>query len=56
LQYRWTRVGRAEVERRQPNSSARRAFAGAFDRDIGQVLGTFFRMDPGLPIGDRRPF
>jgi signal transduction histidine kinase len=56
LQYRWTsEIGRAEAERRQAQleRSAWR-FAVAFDREIGQVLAAFFRMEPGPPAGDRR--
>jgi len=58
LQYRWTsEVGRAAAERRQAQleRSAWR-FAGAFDREIGQVLSAFFHMEPGPPVGDRRAF
>jgi signal transduction histidine kinase len=47
LQYRWTsEIGRAEAERRQTQlerSSWR--FANAFDREMGQVLTAFFRME-----------
>ncbi len=56
LQYRWTsEIGRAEAERRQAQleRSAWR-FTSAFDREIGQVLAAFFRMEPGPPAGDRR--
>jgi signal transduction histidine kinase len=48
LQYRWTsEIGRAEAERRQTQlerSSWR--FASAFDREVGQLLASFFRMEP----------
>jgi signal transduction histidine kinase len=51
LQYKWTsEIGRAEAERRQ-NQIERSTwrFANAFDREMGQILAAFFRMDSPLP-------
>ncbi len=56
LQYRWTsEIGRAEAERRQTQleRSAWR-FANGFDREMGQLLVAFFRMEPLPPDGDPR--
>jgi signal transduction histidine kinase len=56
LQYRWTsEIGRAAAERRQTQleRSAWR-FGAAFDREIGQVMAAFFRIEPGFTVGDRR--
>ena len=56
LQYRWTsEIGRAAADRRQAQleRSAWR-FAGAFDREVGQLLTAFFRMEPALPAAGRR--
>jgi signal transduction histidine kinase len=59
LQYRWiSEIGRAEAERRQGQleRSAGR-FAGAFDRELGQLLSSFFRLGPGpRPAGGQRSF
>jgi signal transduction histidine kinase len=51
LQYKWTsEIGRAEAERRQTQlERSTWRFANAFDREIGQVLAAFFRMEPPLP-------
>jgi signal transduction histidine kinase len=56
LQYRWTsEIGRAEAERRQTQleRSAWR-FANGFDREMGNLLVAFFRMEPLPPDGDPR--
>lgn len=56
LQYRWTsEIGRAAAERRQVQleRSAWR-FANGFDREMGQLLAAFFRMEPLPPDGDPR--
>jgi signal transduction histidine kinase len=59
LQYRWvSEIGRAEAERRQAQlERATWRFARAFDREVGQVLTTFFRVEPRpRPAGAQRPF
>ena len=51
LQYKWTsEIGRAEAERRQTQlERSTWRFANAFDREMGQVLTAFFRMEPPPP-------
>jgi signal transduction histidine kinase len=52
LQYRWTsEIGRAEAERRQTQlERSTWRLATAFDREMGQVLAAFFRMEQAPPI------
>jgi len=57
LQYRWvSELGQAEAQRRQAQlERAAGRFARAFDRQVGEVLTTFLRPEPGRPAtGDRR--
>jgi len=51
LQYRWmSEIGRAEAERRQTQlERSTWRFANAFDREMGQFLSAFFRMEPPPP-------
>lgn len=56
LQYRWTsELGRGEAERRQTQlERSTWRFANGFDREMGQLLAAFFRMEPLPPDGDPR--
>jgi hypothetical protein len=56
LQYRWvSEIGRAEAGRRQAQiGRATSRFARAFDREVGEVLTTFFRGAPGPRPADPR--
>ena len=51
LQYKWTsEIGRAEAGRRQTQlERSTWRLANAFDREMGQVLAAFFRMEPPPP-------